>query len=1820
MSTITNEAVIKVTADASGVEVGLRQVEAATTRTGKNLENLGATAQKAGKSIENLGGSTGLRTVGEGAGTAAGQVDRATRNMADSIQRATATMNAGAKGSSQYYAALANSRGLNMDVLRPYLDQLDAVARKTAQAAAAQRQLNAGSDFLAGLRSQADGIGKTASQLAALRAEQLGVADDARPLIEQLQAAEEAAGNAGSSISGFGAALASVAFGGGIAAVAELSDQYGKYLAQLKLATTGQSEFTNAQNAVRSIATSAQSDLSATASLYANITKSTRDLGLAQSQVAGITESVSLALKVSGASTGEASSAILQLSQAFSSGVLRGDEFNSVNEASPRLMQALADGIGVPVGALRAMAEQGKLTTAVLADALPRALGTLRNEARSVETIGGAVTVLKNNVMEMVGATAQSSGVVAAFSGGIKLLADNLVLVGGAMATVAAVKLATMLDVAATKTWNNVAASRALAATNLATAQSNVVATAAASATAAARVNELRAAVLAADGNVALAITANGLVPAQARAAAAASAHAAALSAQSVAARAASSASVLAGGAMAALGGPIGVVTLALGAAATIWAVWSSKADEANNKVVQSTEESTAEMIVRLDEQIAKLRERNALAASEPRIRDLSGVSEVDKDGLARAKAALDANKAAQASAGTDARARMMLQLEEVELSGKYEAALGRVKALQGEVATAALRTRGERLDEWYAKNGSGAQRLAAELAELKKQFGAIPPEMEKLVRAKYADPASAKAIKSQAAAAKEYADLVDRINGKSAGVDPDYQDNLLKLSAGYSAGKQSLEAYRATVEAYIAQQPFAKQAEEDRLRALKEVSDFQDSYSKGLEATSGIYAKRGQDAEAEAARNEELAKTYGLTKSAVEQLEIAELEAQLTQRATLGLQLDQIESLEQLIDAKKRNASAVAAMEQVDAAKKAAEEWKRASDSIEDSLTDALLRGFESGSGFGKNFVETMKNMFNTLVLRPVISAIVNPVAGTVAGMTGNAGGAVGSAGSSAAGSAISSGLGLSGTLGAIGAGSLQTAGAFLTGQIGFGSTLSAGAAAIGTGSMAGITAGLSSVVGVLGPIALGIGVAVKAFGRGPKEYTGDQTLNGSLGAGGFSGTIDAEWIKKGGWLRSDKEGFDKKTVGAEVSASLTSAYDAIKASSADFADVLGLNAASIASRSQAIKIALGKDDAANQAAIAEFFVGVANTVAAELLPEIGKFQAQGEQASATLQRLAANFSAVDQILAVMGATSQVAFGAVGKDSIEARERLVALAGGIEALAEKTNFFNDNFLSQAERIAKAQGPLNDQLTKLGFAGITTSEQFKEAAQGLVQSGALATASGAQRYAELLALGPQYKLVSDYLKEASDTAAEAADTLAASILQERGQLQGELDQLTMSATQLLGKQRAALDESNRALFDQVQAIKAQTNATQAAKDAAANLLGGVDSAFGVLQKVVGRQKEALQGEIDVRTKSIAKIQSLSQALRGSLDGMSVSGREAEDRQGAQAQIQAALAIAKASGVLPDAESLKSALSVAGRDSVGQFATQQDYLRDFYATRVGIEDLAGLTDDALSVEERSLKEIQDQAKQFDQMLEREQEQIDVLKGISTTGLSIEQALLTLRAAMQAASANPVVSAGAAISDAYKTHLGRAPDAAGMEYWKEAAAGGTPVADIVGGIANSTEANLNKLYQDVLGRAPDAAGLDFFAKAYGGTMDASEIADFIKSAKSSQEYKLRGFAVGTNYVPVDMPAQIHQGERIIPAADNRELMRRLASPAGDSDAVVVELRMLRQEVEGLRAAALRTADSSDRTANSTEQFADQFENVTDGGNMMRVEEMA
>jgi tape measure domain-containing protein len=198
----------------------------------------------------------------------------------------------------------------------------------------------------------------------------------------------------------------------GLVEILKVTDQYTKLNAQLNIASRTQADYTKSLQDVVRISNLAQTSLEGTATLYSRLANTLKDTNVTQQQFANITESVALGLRVSGASTAEAQSAMLQLSQAFASGVLRGEEFNAVSEASFPLMKALADSMGIPIEQLRSMAQEGKITRDELVKAFadPALIATFQNQAKELNTVGGAFQVLKNNLTLVIGEINQTTG------------------------------------------------------------------------------------------------------------------------------------------------------------------------------------------------------------------------------------------------------------------------------------------------------------------------------------------------------------------------------------------------------------------------------------------------------------------------------------------------------------------------------------------------------------------------------------------------------------------------------------------------------------------------------------------------------------------------------------------------------------------------------------------------------------------------------------------------------------------------------------------------------------------------------------------------------------------------------------------------------------------------------------------------------------------------------------------------------------------------------------------------------------------------------------------------------------------------------------------------------------------------------------------------------------------------------------------------------------------------------------------------------------------------------------------------------------------
>ncbi|MDO6748881.1 tape measure protein, partial [Gilvimarinus sp. 1_MG-2023] len=127
--------------------------------------------------------------------------------------------------------------------------------------------------------------------------------------------------------------------------------------------------------------------------------------------VARLTDTISKSFIVSGASAQEADASITQLSQALAAGVLRGDEFNSVMEQSPRLSQALSASLGVTTGELRAMADQGQLTTDTVVKALKEQAAAIDDEfSQMPATVCASVEKLKNEWQIFIGELNVTSG------------------------------------------------------------------------------------------------------------------------------------------------------------------------------------------------------------------------------------------------------------------------------------------------------------------------------------------------------------------------------------------------------------------------------------------------------------------------------------------------------------------------------------------------------------------------------------------------------------------------------------------------------------------------------------------------------------------------------------------------------------------------------------------------------------------------------------------------------------------------------------------------------------------------------------------------------------------------------------------------------------------------------------------------------------------------------------------------------------------------------------------------------------------------------------------------------------------------------------------------------------------------------------------------------------------------------------------------------------------------------------------------------------------------------------------------------------------
>jgi hypothetical protein len=679
------------------------------------------------------------------------------------------------------------------------------------------------------------------------------------------------------------------------------------------------------------------------------------------------------------------------------------------------------------------------------------------------------------------------------------------------------------------------------------------------------------------------------------------------------------------------------------------------------------------------------------------------------------------------------------------------------------------------------------------------------------------ADEEAEKAVKKLAAAREHDAAALERAVGLSGTYQKDLQQ-LMKLRAeGVNGIRLSEEQYVAAVQKLITAQPVIREQLQAQAEAQREAAKALDDLQKAEQRRiDGLFKSADQvGANVLKLQTEEQALALSVKANtslaeAIERVTIARLE-EAHAKASAELDFGGAAALRAEIEQREKLASLIGRKETRDAAKRSAEdaarEWKRATGDMERSLTDALMRGFESGKGFAITLRDTIVNMFKTMVLRPVVQAIVQPVANSLTGWLqgGSGGGGIGSIAQLIGGagsltgsswlSAFGSGMGLNGSQ-ALAASRAYTQ----AGMSGTGSAISAGAGvaafapyaaliAMAMGAADGAYAkgfnqrtfsytdawlktamltpfiapptmkmDTNALVGLgvnerLANVITGASLWSRAFGRSSPQLQG-QGITGTINSGGFTGQAYADWLQKGGWFRSDKTGTDYSPISKQLDAELDRTISALYKSAGEYAKVLGLPVSAVNGYAAQFKVVWGKSEEENKAALEAAVANVGEQLASRYAAQLAPLQRYGETLAGTLSRLSTLQTFSNGLNSLGGVFSRLA-----ATSVTAREHLIDLAGGMDALNQQALGFVQNYYNREEiaglKAREVQGAL-------GAAGVTTEVNSREQFRALVESLDPNSTTGREQLAALLALQGSFATVSDYLTESGLTLSQAA--------------------------------------------------------------------------------------------------------------------------------------------------------------------------------------------------------------------------------------------------------------------------------------------------------------------------------------------------------------------------------------------------------------------------------------------------------------------------
>ncbi len=518
-----------------------------------------------------------------------------------------------------------------------------------------------------------------------------------------------------------------------------------------------------------------------------------------------------------------------------------------------------------------------------------------------------------------------------------------------------------------------------------------------------------------------------------------------------------------------------------------------------------------------------------------------------------------------------------------------------------------------------------------------------------------------------------------------------------------------------------------------------------------------------------------------------------------------------------------------------------------------------------------------------------------------------------------------------------------------------------------------------------------------------------------------------------------------------------------------------------------------------------------------------------------------------------------------------KAQTELLKFAGGIEALTNNINAFYAGFYSEAERAEILQRQVRDQLKKLGVVDIDPAggEEAKKKFRKLIED---ALASGnTELAAKLLALAQLFGVAADYAQKSAETAAEAAKTAA--------------------------------DE----------AAKAVEESRKKAKEAAyANFEAAIQREQKYWQDVASTSQEAISS----LSSALSTLRSNARDLYGSLDAT----QQMLAAQG-MVYIEDALSGVRGGRKLTDYAGLTDAIGAArGGINSGRYATQFEKERDALILAGQLTELAEKGDAQLSVEERQLKASQEQLERLDKtltywrdLLAGNDKQIDATLSVEAAIKALEKLLFPEQSTGSGSKPGKGGGLGSDVTPGPGSNL---HGGGGDSPYKHVYTNPDGSAYYASVTAKDRVDRLNSLkdgYHSFDGSG-DAAGLYDWARQNNATpQDLAELSGLKQSDWEAwlAAQRAPGFASGGLHLGgLRMVGERGPELEVTGPArywSSAQTQAMLSGAGGGSEELLAEVRALRAEVSGLRAAAQRTAQNTDPLP----EMANQFDTVAASG---------